>query len=86
MWPIGAEKTVAGMESSQLKRSTSWNPVLDAVRKRGPERGSVALFLTSAKDCVCIVCVCECGGQRATLAVVPQIPSELTKWARWAGQ
>lgn len=35
--------------------------------------------LTSAKERVCIVCVCEGGGQRSTLAVVPQIPAELTK-------
>lgn len=67
---------VAGVESRQLKRACPGPQLQDAVQKWGPGRGSVALFLTSTKDCVCIECVCECGGQRSTLAVVPQIPRE----------
>ena len=75
-WPGGAEMIVAGVESGQLKRACPGPQLQDAVQKWGPGRGSVALFLTSTKDCVCIECVCECGGQRSTLAVVPQIPRE----------
>lgn len=78
-----------GVQSAE--ESMSWI-LEDALQKWGPGRGSMTLFPASAKDCVCIadVCecggrrstlvgVCECGGQRSTLAVVPQIPSELTK-------